>query len=179
MPPPPPASISPTSDNPKHPNRRSRKSERPLPTKALPVSSVTGSEASSMPSTSNADSEQVPSIDKGITPRTDEDCVDVTSSSAVSDTTAKDVVKDKTEKDEKSVANQLLPASDQNMAFAESSASGTGASSTAAYVGATSRVPPGDGTEGLPALLPGRVSLLSVCSCLFVSFLFLSIYTSL
>lgn len=161
VPPPPPASISPTSDSPKHPNRRSRKSERPLPTKVLPASSVSGTEASLTQSTSKEDSEHVSTIDKDSTPRTDKGSADVTSSSAVSDATAKDVVKDMTEKDETSLPSQLPPASDQKVALPVSSASviGAGASSTAAYVGATSKVPPGEGTEGLPALSPGRVSL--------------------
>ena len=176
VPPPlPPASISPTSDSTKHPNRRSRKSERPLPTKALPASSVTGMETSLTPSTSKADSEHVSTFDKGIVSRTDQDCVDVTSNSAVSDASAKDLVKDKTEKDEKSLPSQTPSASDQKVALAVSSASviGAGTSSTAAYVGAASRVPPGEGTEGLPA---GRVSL-HVCSCCsFVCFFFFKVY---
>ena len=173
MPPPPPASISPTSDSPKHPNRRSRKSERPLPTKALPASSVAGTEASLTPSTSRADSEHVSTVDKGIAPKTDEACVDVTSSSAVSDATAKDVVKDMTEKDETSLPNQLPPAPDHKAALPVPSASviGAGASSTAAYVGATSKAEPGESTEGLPALPPGRVSL-HVCMLLFVYLFF-------
>ena len=95
--------------------------------------------------------------------------MDVTSSSTVSDATAKDEVKDMTENDEKSLPDQLPPASDQKAELPVSSASviGAGASSTAAYVGATSKVPPGEGTEGLPALPPGRVSL-HVCMLLFV-----------
>ena len=175
--PPPSASISPTSDSPKHPNRRSRKSERPLPTKALPASSVTDTEASLTPSTSKADSEHVSTVDKGIMPRTDEDCVDMTSSSTVSDATAKDVVKDMTEKDEESLPKELPPASDQKAALPVSSASviGTGASSTAAYVGATSKVPPEEGTEGLPALPLGRVSL-HVCILVFVHLLTFSLF---
>lgn len=129
----------------------------------MPASSVTGTEASSTPSTSKVDAEHVLAVDKGVTPRNDEDCVDVTSKPAISDASAKDVVKDKAEKDEKSLmaTSQLPPASDQKVALAALSASviGAGASSTAPYVEVTSRVPPGEGTEGLPALLPGRVSL--------------------
>ena len=160
-PPPPPASMSPTSDSTKHPNRRSRKSERPLPTKALPASSVTGNETSSTPSTPKADSEHVSTLDKGIIPRNDENCMDVTSNSAVSDASAKDLVEDKIEKDEKSLPSQLPPASDQKLTLEVSSPSltGAGASSTSAYIAAASRVPPGECTEGLPALVPGRVSL--------------------
>lgn len=160
-PPPPPASMSPTSDSTKHPNRRSRKSERPLPTKALPASSVTDNEASSTPSTSKADSEHGSTLDKGNIPRNDENCMDVTSNSAVSDASAKDLVEDKIEKDEKSLPSQLPPASDQKLTLevSSSSLSGAGVSSTSAYIGAASRVPPGECTEGLPALLPGRVSL--------------------
>ena len=171
-PPPPPASMSPTSDSTKHPNRRSRKSERPLPTKALPASSVTGNEASSTP-TSKADSEHVSTLDKGIIPRNDENCMDVTSNSAVSDASAKDLVEDKIEKDEKSLPSQLPPASDQKLTLEVSSPSltGAGASSTSAYVAAASRVPPGECTEGLPALVPGRVSL-HVCMLLFVHLFF-------
>lgn len=87
--------------------------------------------------------------------------MDVTSNSAVSDASAKDLVEDKIEKDEKSFPSQLPPASDQKLTLEVSSPSltGAGASSTSAYVGAASRVPPGECTEGLPALLPGRVSL--------------------
>lgn len=87
--------------------------------------------------------------------------MDVTSNSAVSDTSAKDPVEDKIEKDEKSLPNQLPPASDQKLTLEVTSPSltGAGASSTSTYVGAASRVPPGECTEGLPALLPGRVSL--------------------
>lgn len=89
--------------------------------------------------------------------------MDGTSNSAVSDASAKDLVEDKIEKDEKSLPSQLPPASDQKLTLEVSSSSltgaGAGASSTSAYVGAASRVPPGECTEGLPALLPGRVSL--------------------
>lgn len=87
--------------------------------------------------------------------------MDVTSNSAVSDASAKDLVEDKIEKDEKSFPSQLPPASDQKLTLEVSfpSLTGAGASSTSAYVGAASRVPPGECTEGLPALLPGRVSL--------------------
>ena len=96
----------------------------------------------------------------------------MTSSSTVSDATAKDMVKDTTEKDDTSLPNQLPPASDQKVALPVSSASviGAGVSSTAAYVGATSKVPPGEGTDGLPALPLGRVSL-HVCILVFVHLL--------
>ena len=106
--------------------------------------------------------------------------MDGTSSSAVSDASAKDVVKNKTENNEKFPPNHLPPSSDQKAALAVSSASviGAEASSTTAYVGATSKVPPGEGTEGLPALLPGRVSV-HVCMLLFVHlFSFFSIYST-
>ena len=87
--------------------------------------------------------------------------MNVTSNSAVSDASAKDLVEDKIEKDEKSLPSQLPPVSDQKLTLEVSSPSLTsaGASSTSAYVGAASRGPPGECTEGLPALVPGRVSL--------------------
>ena len=54
--------ISPTLDIGKNANRRSRKNERPLPTKALPASTVLDSEGSLAPSTK--DSESVCTADK-------------------------------------------------------------------------------------------------------------------
>ncbi|KAL9963085.1 hypothetical protein ACROYT_G032256 [Oculina patagonica] len=158
--PPPPASISPTSDSGKHPNRRSRKSERPLPTKTLPASSVSGMEASSTPSASKADTENA-SVHKGITPKNDRDSVDVAPKPAISDASSKDALKDRTEKDEKSpeTTSQLPPALDQKVALATTPAGGIGpgSSNTVPSMGATSGVPVGEGAEGLPALLPGRV----------------------
>ena len=109
--------------------------------------------------------------------------MDVTSKPAISDVSAKDVVKDKAEKDEKSLmpTSQLPPASDQKATLAVSSAgvTGAGASSTAPYVGVSSRVPPGEGTESLPALLPGRVSLhvyMLLFLCSFVCFFFSKVH---
>ena len=168
--PPPPASISPTSDSGKHPNRRSRKSERPLPTKALPASSVSGTEASLTPSTPKADTENSSSVDKGVTQRHDRDSVDVASKPAISEASSKDSVKDGTEKDVKPLVttSQLPPTSDQKAALATLPVSPIEAGSSGAVLNmaATSGVPLGEGTEGLPPLLPGRVSLhILMCLC--------------
>lgn len=160
--PPPPASISPTSDSGKHANRRSRKSERPLPTKTLPASSASGTETPLTSTASKADTENASTVDNDVAQRNDKDSEDPTSKPAISDASAKDELKDKIEKDERPlVASQQPPASDQKEVLPTSSTGVTGAVSAnpVPSMGVISGVPPGTSPEGLPALLPGRVSL--------------------
>lgn len=94
---------------------------------------------------------------------------------AISDASSKDALKDRTEKDEKSPAttSQLPPASEQKVALATSSAgvNGAGSSNTVPDMGAASGVIHSEGTEGLPALLPGRVSLHVLCGFFFYFYL--------
>ena len=166
--PPPPASISPTSDSGKHANRRSRKSERPLPTKTLPVSSASGTETPLTSTASKADTENVSTVDKDVAQRNNEDSEDATSKPTIPDASAKDELKDKTEKEESPLVTSQLPsASDEKEVLPTSSSGVTGAVSTntVTSMGVISGVPPGTSLEGLPALLPGRVSLdVLICS---------------
>ena len=121
-------------------------------------------EASLTPLATKTDLENASTADKGIVQRNDKDRVQVASKTAISGESAKGVFRDKTEKDEKSLmaTSQLPPATDQKIAITTSSASviGAGSSSTVPpHIGAISGVPREGSTEGLPALLPGKVSL--------------------
>lgn len=160
--PPIPASISPTLDNSKHQNRRSRKSERPLPTKALPVSSPSGIEASSMPSTTKLEAENASTAEKGIVQRNEEGNQSITSKPPILEASAKDVSKDGTGKGEKIVTatGQLPPASSHKVAVTATPASVTaaGAPMSMLQAAAISGVPHELGAESLQALLPGKVS---------------------
>ena len=122
---PPPTSISPGSDGTKNLNRRSRKSERPLPTKSLPVTDSQGTaEGSVFVATPEMDSACNPPVDTDSIQRKeeeDEDTKEVSASSEpqMSESCVKEVSSDRKDKKEFGAVNQSPRVADQRAANVE------------------------------------------------------------
>ena len=149
--PPVPASVSPTPESSKHQNRRSRKSERPLPTKSLPASSVEA------PSAAKSEAENASSAEQSTVQRSGEGGESIAPKPTISETNSNGGSKDGTENSEK----PLAPASQlTSMSNLKASTTATPTSATAmSVVQATgiSGVRHDLSPDGLQALLPGRV----------------------
>ena len=164
-PPPPPASISPTSDSGKQASRRSRKSERPLPTKALPTLPVT--EGSLATSVAKKDSDNATPADKVVDPKSKGEKLQVPGMHPeILHSTATIVSKNNIESVPKSaVASSELPASpdkkERNTALSGSMV-GCGTTPHVPSSGATSVTPAQETGTSLSGFLPGtKVGTLS------------------
>lgn len=154
--PPIPASISPTSESSKHQNRRSRKSERPLPTKSLPASSPSSVEAPSVPSAENASSAEQSAVQRG-----GKGGESIASKPTILEAHSREVSKDgtETEKSDKTSVptSQLTPMSNQKV---PTTATPTSATATSVFQTAGISGEPQSrdlSPDGLQGLLPGRM----------------------
>ena len=158
--PPPPSSISPTLESGKNASRHSRKSERPLPTKALPASMLPVTEASSAPAT-KIDQENFLTVDKGTTQQSESEATNMTEPKPkISDLSTTDVPKSKLESESNSAApiRQGQTISDQKEASVISSAgvSGGGMLAVETTVGAEPGTPSQESMMSVSSLLPAN-----------------------